>query len=57
MRHKIANNCGCVNWCLLKRCAIPRHGGGGYVQGHLREAHQTHFSHGQLRVSPELIAA
>jgi len=31
---------------FAKRRAITRHSGGGHVQGHLREAHQTHFGHG-----------
>jgi len=32
---------------FAKRRAITRHSGGGYVQRHLHEAHQTHFRHGQ----------
>jgi hypothetical protein len=31
---------------VFAKCrAISRHGGLGHVQGHLREAHQTHFGH------------
>jgi hypothetical protein len=32
---------------FAKAGAIAWHGSSGYVQRHLREAHQTHFGHGQ----------
>jgi hypothetical protein len=42
---------------LAETTAIARHGGFGDIQRHLCESHQTHFGHGQQRVSPELFKA
>ncbi|MGB2605313.1 MAG: hypothetical protein WBC78_17075 [Candidatus Sulfotelmatobacter sp.] len=42
---------------FAKAATIVWYGGGGYVQCHLSEAHQTHFGYGWERVSPERIAA